>query len=164
VLKELSGMPAGVQALEAVGTVTAADYRRVFAPMVDRVGRGGGRMRLLYQFGSGFERITAGALWADTRLGLKYVRLLDGCAVVSDIRWIRAPSNAIGTWMPCPTQVYDNDERDDAAAWLTSLPESADVSVLEIAKAFIGGVGAAAVSLGGLVVKSPGPKGHPRRG
>lgn len=163
-LKELAGMPAGIQALEAVGTVTATDYERVFAPIVDRVGRAGGRMRLLYQFGPDFERITAGALWADTRLGRKYVRLLDGCAVVSDIRWIRAPSNAIGTWMPCPIQVYDNDARDDAVAWLTSLPERADVSLLEIVKAFIGGIGAAAVSLGGLVVKSPVPEGHPRRG
>ncbi|WP_025736581.1 STAS/SEC14 domain-containing protein [Mycobacterium genavense] len=155
-LKELAGMPAGIPALEAVGTVTAADYERVFAPMVDRIGRAGGRMRLLYQFGAGFERITAGALWADTRPGLKYVRLLDGCAVVSYIRWIRAPSHAIGTWMPCPTQVYD----DDAAAWLTSLPERAE----ETAKAFVGGIGAGAVSFGGLVVKSPAPEGHPRRG
>lgn len=121
-------------------------------------------MRLPYQFGPGFEGITAGALWADARFGLKYARLLDGCPVVSDVRWVRAPSNAIGGWMPCPTQVYDNDERDDAVAWLTSLPGAADASVLEIAEAFIGGAGPAAVSLGGLVVRSPVPEGHPRRG
>jgi hypothetical protein len=45
----------------------------------------GASVRLLYQFGPCFERITLGALWADTRLGLGYLRLLDGCAVVSDI-------------------------------------------------------------------------------
>lgn len=145
-------MPAGVRALEAVGTVTAADYRRILAPMVDHAGRAGYRMRLLYVFGPGFGRVTAGALWADTRLGMSYVRLLDGCAVVSDIGWIRAPSRAIGAWMPFPIQVYDNDRRDDAVAWLTSLPARADVSVLEIVKAYIGGVGAAVVSLGGLVI------------
>jgi hypothetical protein len=151
VLKEL-GTPVGVQALEAVGTVTAADYERVFAPIVDQAGRAGSRMRLLYEFGPGFQRITAGALWADTRLGLGYSRLLDGCAVVSDIGWIRAPTRAISTWMPFPVQVYANDERDDAVAWLTSLPECADVSAYDIAKAYIGGVGAALVSLGGLVI------------
>lgn len=152
VLKELTGTPAGIQALAAVGTVTAADYERVFAPMVDQAGRAGSRMRLLYEFGPCFQRITAGALWADTRLGLSYLRLLDGCAVVSDIGWIRAPTLAIGTWMPCPVQVYANDERDDAVAWLTSLPERADVSAHNMAKAYIGGVGAALVSLGGLVI------------
>ena len=86
-LKELTGMPDGIQALEAAGTVTTDDYQRVFAPLVDRARRTGSRIRLLYQFGPGFERITVGALWADARLGLGYLRLLDGCAVVSDIGW-----------------------------------------------------------------------------
>jgi SpoIIAA-like len=149
-------MPAGIQALEAVGTVTAADYERIFAPMVDRADRAGGRMRLLYGFGPDFQRITAGALWADTRLGMGYLRLLDGCAVVSDIGWIRVPSRAIGSWMPFPIQVYDNDKRDDAVEWLTSLAECADVSALEIAKAYIGGVGAALVSFGRLVISKDG--------
>ena len=151
-LKELTGMPAGIQALAAVGTVTSADYERVFAPLVDQARQTGSRMRLLYQFGPGFQRITPGALWADTRLGLGYLRLLDGCAVVSDIGWIRAPTRGIGAWMPCPVRVYDNDERDDAVAWLTSLPKCADVSAREMAKAYIGGAGAALESLGKLVV------------
>ncbi|HZC50938.1 MAG TPA: STAS/SEC14 domain-containing protein [Mycobacterium sp.] len=152
-LKELTGLPAGIQALEAVGTVTAQDYERVFAPLVDQARRTGSRMCLLYQFGPGFERITAGALWADTRLGLGYLRVLDGCVVVSDIGWIRAPSRAIGAWMPCPVRVYDNDERDDAVTWLTSLPHGADVPTRDMAKAFVGGVGAALGSLGKLGLK-----------
>lgn len=127
-LKELASVPAGIQALEAVGTVTTQDYDRVFAPLVDRVRRTKGRMRLLYQFGPGFERITPGALWADTRLGVGYLAALDGCAVVSDIEWIRAPARGIGAWMPCPLRVYGNAERDDAVAWLAALPRGAEVS------------------------------------
>ncbi len=109
-------------------------------------------MRLSYAFGPGFQRIAATALWADARLGSDYLRLLDGCAVVSDIDWIRAPSRAIGTWMPCPVKLYDNDERDDAVAWLTSLPECGELSAHEMAKAYIGGVGAVLVSLGQLII------------
>lgn len=150
-LKELTGVPAGIQALEAVGTVTTDDYQRVFAPLVHRARRTGSRMRLLYQFGPDFQRITPGALWSDTRLGVSYLRLLEGCSVVSDIGWIRAPTRGIGAWMPCPVRVFDNDERDDAIAWLTSLPEGADVSVRDMAKAFIGGVGGPLGSLGKLV-------------
>jgi SpoIIAA-like len=154
VLKQLTGVPAGIQALEAVGTVTTEDYERVFAPLVDQARRTRSRMRLLYQFGTGFERITPGALWADTRLGLGYLRLLDGCAVVSDIGWIRAPTRGIGAWMPCPVRVYDNDERDDAVSWLISLPAGADVSTVDMAKAYIGGVGAALASLGKLAASN----------
>lgn len=151
-LKELTGCPAGVQALAAVRTVTADDYQRVFAPLVDRARQTRSRMRLLYQFGPGFERITLGALWADTRLGSSYVRLLDGCAVVSDVDWIRTPAQYIGAWMPCPVRVYGNDERDDAIAWLTSLPECADVSAAGMAKAYLGGVAAGLASLGELAI------------
>ncbi|OBI15536.1 STAS/SEC14 domain-containing protein [Mycobacterium sp. E2497] len=151
-LKALPGMPPGIQALEAGGTVTAADYERVFAPLVDRARRTGSRMRLLYQFGPGFQRITAGALWADTRLGLDYLRLLDGCAVVTDIGWVRAPSRAIGRWMPLPVRVYDNAERDDAVRWLALLPRATAVSALDKTKAFFGGTAAAVLSLGEFVV------------
>lgn len=147
-LRELTGTPAGIQALEATGTVTAADYERSFAPMVERAGRTGDRLRLLYEFGPEFRRITGGALWADARLGTRYLRLLDGCAVVSDIGWIRATSRAIGSRMPCPLRVFRDGERDDAVAWLASLPERADVSARDMAKAYVGGVGAALVTLG----------------
>lgn len=155
-LKELSGVPAGIHVLEATGTVTAADYARTVAPMVERAGRTAGRLRLLYEFGPGFQSITGGALWADARLGRGYLRLLDGCAVVSDIGWIRATSRAIGSWMPCPLRVYHNDERDAAVAWLASLPERPGVSALDMAKAYAGGVGAALLTLGGIAVSKKG--------
>lgn len=145
-------MPAGVQALEAVDTVTADDYERVIAPLVDRARRTGSRLRLLYQFGPNFGRITAGVLWADARLGVGYLRLLDGCAVVSDIGWIREPTRGIGVWAPCPVRVFHNDERDDAIAWLNSLPPGAAVSARDIARAYIGGSVAAAGSLAGLII------------
>ncbi|OBK95041.1 hypothetical protein A5646_26310 [Mycobacterium sp. 1245499.0] len=151
-LRELADMPAGIRALEATGTLTSADYARIFAPMVEQAGRTGGRLRLLYEFAPGFQRITGGALWADARLGTGYLRLLDGCAVVSDSGWVRTTSRAIGSWMPCPLRVYHNDERDDAVAWLASLPECPGVSGRDMAKAYVGGVGAALVTLGGLAV------------
>jgi len=163
VLKQLTSVPAGIQALEAVGTVTAEDYQRVLVPLVDQARRSGTRMRLLYQFGRRFDRITLGALWADTRLGLGYLQVLDGCAVVSDISWIRTPTRGIGAWMPCPVRLYHNDERDDAVAWLTSLPDGADVSARDMAKAYIGGVGAALGSLGKLVASNGARNRHEAR-
>jgi hypothetical protein len=49
-------------------------------------------------------------------------------------------------------RVYDDAERVDAVAWLTSLPEGADASARGMPKAYIGGVGAALGSLGELVI------------
>ncbi|BBZ15318.1 SpoIIAA family protein [Mycobacterium branderi] len=151
-LKELTDMPHGIQGLEAVGTVTAEDYRRTFAPMVERARRTGSRLRLLYQFGPSFQRITPGALWADARLGFAYVQLLDGCAVTSDIGWIRTSTHGIGAWLPFPVRVYADNERDDALAWLAALPKGTEVSARDVVKAYIGGVCAGAGSLAKAVV------------
>jgi hypothetical protein len=153
VLKEPADTPPGVQALEASGTVTAADYAAVFAPIITRLRRNGDRLRLLYQFGPDFERLTLGALWADTRLGIGYLPILDGCALVSDIEWIREPTRSLGAWLPCPMRVYDNDRRDDAAAWLASLPQGGGrPSTSSIVKAYVGGSAAATASLAKIVV------------
>ena len=151
-LKKLAGVPAGIRAIEAVGTVTTDDYRRVFPPLVDEACRSRDRLRLLYRFGAGFERITAGALWADARLGADYVRLLDGCAVVSDIDWIRIPTRRIATFMPAPVRVYDDSGVSDAVTWLQSLPRNTEVSALGMARAYLGGIGAGLVALAELIV------------
>jgi hypothetical protein len=152
VLTEPVEVPAGVHALEATDVVTSDDYAHVFAPLVDRIRREGRRLRLLYQFGPGFTRLTPGALWADSTLGAQYLPLLDGCAVVSDIDWIREPARGIARWMPCPTRVYANDRRDEAAAWLAALPQCQRPSTSQVLRAYVGGTGGLVVNLGKLIL------------
>lgn len=142
-LKQLTDVPDGVQALQAMETVSKYDYEKVFAPLVDDAWRAGGRVRLLYECGPHFDRLTLGALWADARLGYRYLRLFDGCAVVSDSDWLRESTQRIGVRMPCPVRVFTMAEHDEALAWLSSLPEGDAPSWREIAAAYVGGVGAA---------------------
>ena len=88
--------------LEARGTITSDGYARVFSPLVERQRQCGQRLRLLYLFGPGFNGFTLGALGADSRLGARYLPVLDGCATVTDIDWIREPGRNIATWMLPP--------------------------------------------------------------
>lgn len=152
-LEELVEVPRGVHGLEAQGVVTSADYAHVFAPLVDRVRREGARMRLLYQFGPGFTRLTSGALWADSRLGVQYLPLLDGCALVSDIAWIRQPALGIAAWMPCPMRIYANEQRDEAATWLAALPDGRGPSGMQVVRAYVGGTGGAVVNIAKLLLR-----------
>jgi hypothetical protein len=152
-LKRLPDMPCGVDGLEAAGTVTAADYEQVFAPLVDRARRTRSRLRLMYQFGPDFNRITAGGLLADSLLGTKYLPLIDGCAVVSDIDWIREPGRRLRPWLPCPIGIFGNSERGDAVRWLTSLPQGdviGSATPQALAKAYIGGTAAATLGIATL--------------
>ena len=151
-LAELSDLPGGVHGLDARGTVTADDYARAFALLVDRVQRADERLRLLFQFGPNFERITLGALWADSRLGVRYISVMDGCALVTDIDWVREPARGIARWLPCPMQVYGNAHRDDAVRWLASLPARSEPSVAQTAKAYLGGTGGATLNTAKLMI------------
>jgi hypothetical protein len=100
----------------------------VFVPLLDEVRREGRRIRLLYQLGPEFEGFTPGAAWEDAKIGLQSMRLFDGCAVVTDLVWIRELTRVIGFLMPCPVHVFGNQERDKAIDWLGSLPEVAAIS------------------------------------
>lgn len=151
--------------LEARGTITFDDYARVFAPLVERQRQCGQRLRLLYQFGPGFDGFTLGALWADSRLGARYLPVLDGCAMVTDIDWIREPGRSIANWMPCPVRIYDNAHRDDAARWLASLAVADQPSFTQTAKAYVGGTVGAVTSLAKLLLvkRFGGNRHHPER-
>jgi hypothetical protein len=55
VLAEMSDLPGGVHGLNAQGTVTADDYARAFAPLVDRVQWAGGTAYLGGTGGAAFK-------------------------------------------------------------------------------------------------------------
>lgn len=126
-LEKLTDVPVGIEAVRAVGTVSKDDYQQVLEPLVDQARNEGRRLRFMYQIGPDFEGFTAGAAWEDARLGLQSLRMFDGCAIVSDIGWIRESMRLFEFWMPCPIRVFANEERDQALAWLSSLPEGPGV-------------------------------------
>ncbi|MFE7607002.1 SpoIIAA family protein [Streptomyces celluloflavus] len=127
-LERLEDMPAGVDAVKAAGTVSKNDYERVIEPLVNGARSEGRRIRLLYEFGPEFRSFTPGAGWEDLKIGISALRLFEGCAVVSDIGWIRESTRLTSYLMPCPVRVFGNQERDEALRWLSSLPEGPGIS------------------------------------
>jgi hypothetical protein len=100
----------------------------VFDPLLDEARREDQGLRFLYQFGPEFEGFTAGAAWADAKIGLRSMRLFEGCAIVSDIGWIRESAQLIGFLLPCPVRVFGNNQLREAGEWLQGLPVRAPVS------------------------------------
>ena len=128
-LEALRDLPPGIEGLNATGRITKEDYERVFEPLVEGARREGRRLRFLYDLGPEFEGFTPGAAWEDAKLGLRSMRLFDGCAIVSDLGWIRESTGLVGFLMPCSVRVFGNRERDEAVEWLRSLPEEASASL-----------------------------------
>jgi hypothetical protein len=127
-LEKLSDVPEEIVAVKAVGKLTRDDYEKVLEPLLDGARRDGRRLRFLYQVGPEFAGFTPGAAWEDAKLGLRSLRSLAGCAVVTDRDWVRESSRIAGFLLPCPVRVFPNRDRDKAIEWLGSLPQEAGVS------------------------------------
>jgi hypothetical protein len=127
----MTGVPDGVDAFRVVGTLTADDYEKTVEPLLDEARRQGRRLRLLIQMGPEFEGFTAGAMWGKTETWRHYpslVRMIGGYALVTEIRWVREWIHLVAFLMPFPLRVFGNADRDDALAWLGSLPEGPGVT------------------------------------
>ena len=130
-LEKIPDVPGGVDAFRVVGRLTKDDYEQTVEPLLDEARREGRRLRLLLQFGPEYEGFTAGAVWGKTEAWLQFpalLRMIDGYAIVSDLRWMREWIHLVGFLVSFPLRVFDNDERDEALAWLSSLPEGPGVS------------------------------------
>lgn len=127
-LERMMDVPAGIDAVKAVGTVSRADYLEVLDPLVEAAREEDRRVRLLYQCGPGFRGLTPGAMWEDSKLGLGSASLFDGCAVVTDVRWVRESTRLARFVMPCPVRTFGNDDLGTAIGWLGSLPEGPSLS------------------------------------
>ena len=125
----LTDVPPGVVAVRARGTLTREEYDSVVVPMLDEADRSGQRLRILCEVGADYTGLTPGALWEDLRLGTRALHLVDGCAVVSDVTWIREATRFARFLMPYPVRVFAERDRAEAAAWLAALPETPGISV-----------------------------------
>ncbi|MFF9786859.1 SpoIIAA family protein [Streptomyces nigrescens] len=127
-LERVKDAPAGVDAVKAIGSVSKSDYQTVVEPLIEGARKEGRRIRILCEIGPEFMSFTPGAAWEDLKVGMGAMRLFEGCAVVSDVGWIRESTRLTSFLMPCPVRVFGSQERDEALRWLTSLPEGPGIS------------------------------------
>lgn len=116
-IEPLHGLPDGVIGLRASDEVTADDYRDVMVPLLEEaLARGG--VRMLYVLDE-HTKFSPGALLADAKLGVGHLKGWERLAVVSDADWIENTVKAFGWMMPGEVKVFDDDDIDEAKAWLS---------------------------------------------
>lgn len=127
-IERLKNLPHGIAGVKALGMVSKEDYEQSVVPLLDEARREGERLRVVCEVGSDFDGFTASGAWEDVKLGLQSMRMFSGCAVVTDVTWIREATRFAAFVMPCPVKVFATSERARAVEWLGSLPESGSVS------------------------------------
>ncbi len=117
-IRLMDDMPAGTVGLEAVGKVTADDYRDVLVPAISDALRRK-NVRLLYLLGPQFKSYTPGAFLEDSKLWARNPRSWKKIALVSEASWIEKTVRTLGRAMPGKVKVFELDELDDAKAWVS---------------------------------------------
>lgn len=128
-LERINDLPQNIVGIEAVGTVSRDDYEKVFVPLLEQCSSENKKIDLLYWFGPRFDSFTAGAVWDDFRIGTKYIRLFNRCALVTDINWIKHSTNFIRPFLPCSVRVYGNKDYQLALQWLATPPAKGNLGV-----------------------------------
>ncbi|GAA1396551.1 hypothetical protein GCM10009613_47940 [Pseudonocardia kongjuensis] len=128
-IETLDGLPDGVDGFRPVGRISVADYEQVVVPVLDRADAERRRLRLLCVVDPAFTGLEPDALWEDLRVGLRAMPMMDGCAVVSDIGWIRDAVRIAAFLIPYPVRLFGAAEQAAAADWLRELPGGSGFSV-----------------------------------
>jgi len=109
-----------VLALRATEKLTADDYRDVIIPQVRGLSEEHGRIRVVMHLDEGFRGWAAGALWEDTKFGIKHTSYVERLAVIGGPDWIRWAANKVNLLTKCEVKTYPVDAFEEALAWIES--------------------------------------------
>jgi hypothetical protein len=118
-LELLDDLPDDVVGVRAVGEVEDDDYEEVLVPAIERCLAKHDKVRVLYVLGSEFTGYDGGAMWEDTKLGIKTFNSYDRMAIVTDATWVRRSIKAFGWLIPGEVNVYHTDRLAEARRWIS---------------------------------------------
>jgi len=104
--------------VELSGEVTSADYTETLVPAIEAALAEHDAVRLLVIVQPEFKGYDLGAAWADTMLGLTHWRGFDRIAVVADQAWVQTSIRLAAPILPCPVQVFDLADLEEARRWM----------------------------------------------
>ncbi len=117
--KIIEGLPPDVLAIEAIGTVTHEDYRKVLIPRAEAM-LAKGPIRLMYVVGEHFTKFELEALWDDGAFGIRHWREFSHVAVVTDIGWLRSMAGFFAPLIPAEVRLFRGSEVPAAKTWISS--------------------------------------------
>lgn len=117
-IETIEDLPEGTLGFRLYGKVTGEDYDNVLSPAIDRAIEEFDRIKLLMQIGPNFDGYNLDAAWDDARLGLRHWRGFDRVAVATDVGWVSTAVKAVSFMSPCPVQLFNLHQLDEARRWL----------------------------------------------
>lgn len=112
----LTGLPDGVIGFEADGEIHADDYATTLLPAVESQIAAHGEVRIVLVFPD-FAGYSAGAAWADLKMGTEHLTKWKRIAVVTDVEWMLHLVHLFGWMTPGEVETFPLADRAAAFAW-----------------------------------------------
>jgi SpoIIAA-like len=119
-IKLMDGLPDNVIGFEAIGEVSAGDYKDTLDPAVDAALQDHDKLRLVYLLGDQFSGYTGGAMWEDARIGMGHLNRWEKIAVVTDKGWADDAVKLVGWMVPGEVKVYPTEDLEAAKEWASA--------------------------------------------
>jgi hypothetical protein len=115
VLPESQGNLLGVRAW---GKITARDYEEVLIPRLDAVIREHGQVRFLCLIDDDLQGMELGAMWDDTKYGLKHRKDFEKMALVAPARWMEVVMKLFSPLLRGELRTFPRSQLQEAWEWL----------------------------------------------
>ena len=116
----MEGFPDDVVVFHVEGAISYNDYVKTLIPLIRNKVSLSDKIKLLCSIGEDFDGFTLGAMWADTRFGLRYFRKISKLALVSDITWVRGIAKIVSFLLPHPVRIFNDADISGAKSWIVS--------------------------------------------
>lgn len=117
VMPESQGNVIGVK---ISGKITTREYEDTIIPRVEAVLKEYGKARFMYVLDGGFQGAEAGAMWDDTKLGLKHRHDFEKVALVGGAKWMAWLTKLCATFISGEIKTFSLEQLQEAWVWLKS--------------------------------------------
>ena len=102
------------------GKITTREYEATIIPRLEAVLKEHGKARLMYVVDEGFEGAEAGAVWDDTKLGIKHRHDFEKLAMVGGAKWMEWLTKLCARFISGETRTFPQEQLQEAWVWLKS--------------------------------------------
>jgi hypothetical protein len=109
-----------IMGVQGTGKVTEADYQNVLIPKLDELLKNYGKARFLYYLDENFTGWELGAMWEDTKFGVRHKNDFEKIAVVGGPKWVAWGTKLFGYFVEGQVKTFPPEELQAAWDWLES--------------------------------------------
>jgi hypothetical protein len=117
VLPESQGKVIGVK---ISGKLTAQEYEEVIIPRVEAILQAHDKARFMWLLDDSFQGAEAGAVWDDTKFGLKHRKDFEKLALVGGSKWMEWLTKLAAKLISGETRTFPLEQAQEAWDWLKS--------------------------------------------